>query len=96
MPARPRSFALDSLIRAMRFFYLLWGGMLLTTLSLYDRLRVPPFTWSWPRAARLLTSSWGRGLALGLGLVMAIAALIEVWQLVDRLLVMATRDSEHD
>lgn len=96
MPARPRSFAVDSLIRAARFFYLLWGGMLLTTLSLYDRLRLPPFAWSWPRAARFLTSSWGRGIALGLGLVMALAALIEVWQLVDRLLVMATRDSEHD
>ncbi len=96
MPARPRSFALDSLIRAARFFYLLWGGMLLTTLSLYDRLRLPPFAWSWPRAARFLTASWGRGIALGLGLVMALAALIEVWQLVDRLLVMATRDSEHD
>jgi hypothetical protein len=96
MPARPPSFALDSLIRGVRFFYLLWGGMLLTTLSLYDRLRVPPFLWSWPGAARILTSSWGRGIALGLGLVMALAALVEIWQLVDRLLVMATRDSEHD
>jgi hypothetical protein len=96
MTARPRSFALDSLIRGARFFYLLWGGMLLTTLALYDRLRVPPGLWSWPSVARFLTSSWGRGIALGLGLVMALAALVEIWQLVDRLLVMATRDSEHD
>jgi hypothetical protein len=96
MSPRPRSFLLDSLIRGARFFYLLWGGMLLTTLALYDRLRVPPFLWSWPRAARFLTSSWGRGIALGLGLVMALAALAEIWQLVDRLLVVATRDSEHD
>ncbi len=96
MPPRPRSFLLDTLIRGVRFFYLLWGGMLLTTLSLYDRLKLPTFFWTWPRAARFLTSSWGRGIALGLGLVMAIAALVEVWHLVDRLLVMATRDSEHD
>ncbi|MBK8726986.1 MAG: hypothetical protein IPL96_13330 [Holophagaceae bacterium] len=96
MPPRPRPFLLDTLIRGVRFFYLLWGGMLLTTLSLYDRLKLPPFLWSWPKAARFLTSSWGRGIALGLGLVMAIAALVEIWHLVDRLLVMATRDSEHD
>jgi hypothetical protein len=30
---------------------------------------------------------WGRAVALGLGLVMCLAALLEVWELVDRLLV---------
>lgn len=36
---------------------------------------------------------WGRGVALGLGLAMATAALVEIWELVDRLL---TRFFEHE
>jgi hypothetical protein len=82
--------------RGLRFFYLLWGGMLLTTLSLYNRLRVPARLWEKPEVARFLVGPWGRGMALGLGLVMAIAALIEVWELVDRLLVRFMSDSERE
>lgn len=88
MPSqRPTPFLLDVLISSTRFFYLLWGGMLLTTLSLYNRLRPPAFLWKWPDVARFFLGSWGRGFCLGLGLVMAIAALLEVWTLVDKLLV---------
>ena len=39
---RPRPFAWDILFRALRFFYLLWGGMLLSTLAFYGRLKLPP------------------------------------------------------
>jgi len=37
---------------------------------------------------------WGRALALGAGLVMCLAALLEVWELVDRLLVRFMGESE--
>ena len=90
-----RSFLWDTLIRGGRFFYLLWGGMLLTTLSLYNRLRLPSVVWEAPSVARCLTGPWGRGVALGLGLAMALAALVEVWELVDGLLVHVMRDDEH-
>jgi len=38
----------------------------------------------------------GRGLMLGIGLAMAIAALIEVWELVDRILVRFLHDHERE
>ena len=93
--SRPRPFAWDVLFRALRFFYLLWGGMLLSTLAFYGRLKLPPALWRWPDLCRALTGSWGRALALGLGLVMCLAALLEVWELVDRLLVRFMGESEH-
>ena len=77
---------LDLLGRSARFLYLLWGGMFLLSMSLYGRLRLPGFLWHWPGTAHFLLGPWGRGLALGLGLVMATAALVEIWELVDRLL----------
>lgn len=95
MPAhRPRPFAWDILHRALRFFYLLWGGMLLSTLAFYGRLKLPAFFWQWPGACRALMGPWGRALALGVGLVMCLAALLEVWELVDRLLVRFMGESE--
>ena len=36
-----------------------------------------------------------RGVLLGLALVMALAALVEVWELVDRLLARAMHDGDH-
>ena len=90
----PRSFAWDVLVRALRFFYLLWGGMLLSTLAFYGRLRVPAALWQWPDLCRVLVGPWGRSLALGLGLAMCLAALLEVWELVDRLLVRFMGESE--
>jgi hypothetical protein len=92
---RPRSFAWDILLRALRFFYLLWGGMLLSTLAFYGRLKLPPLFWHWPGFCRALMGPWGRALALGFGLVMCLAALLEVWELVDRLLVRFMGESDH-
>ncbi len=96
MTASARPFGLVVLVRTARFFYLLWGGMLLSSLVLANRLRVPEGLWSWPWAANALLSPWGRGVLLGLGLVMATAALIEIWELVDLLLVRFLHDHEHD
>jgi hypothetical protein len=96
MPApRPRPFGWDLLVRAVRFFYLLWGGMLLSTLAFYGRLRLPAAFWHWPGLCRVVVGPWGRALALGLGLVMCLAALAEVWELVDRLLVRVMGDADH-
>ena len=77
---------LDLLARSARFLYLLWGGMFLLSMSLYGRLRLPGILWRWPELVRFLLGPWGRGIALGLGLVMATSALVEIWELVDRLL----------
>ena len=92
MPERPRQ-VLDLLARSARFLYLLWGGMFLLSMSLFGRLRLPGFLWRWPGAVHFLLGPWGRGLALGLGLAMSTAALVEIWELVDRLL---TRFFEHE
>lgn len=91
---RPRSFGWDLLFRAVRFFYLLWGGMLLSTLAFYGRLRLPAVAWHWPDLCRAVLGPWGRAAALGLGLVMCLAALVEVWELVDRLLVRLMGDAD--
>lgn len=96
MALRPRSFAWDVLFRALRFLYLLWGGMLLASAAATNRVRLPDFVWTWPRLARFFGSSWGRGLLFGIALVMAIAALLEVWELVDRLLVRFLHAYERD
>ena len=93
---RPYSPLLDSLGRSLRFFYLLWGGMLLATLAAFNRVRLPAFIWAFPRVARFFFTPLGRGLMLGVGLAMAIAALLEVWELVDRLLVRFLHEHERD
>jgi hypothetical protein len=92
--SRPRPFTWDVLFRVLRFFYLLWGGMLLSTLSFYGRLKLPAVFWHWPEFCRTLMGPWGRAWALGLGLVMCLAALLEAWELVDRLLVRFMGESE--
>ena len=92
--SRPRSFTWDILFRALRFFYLLWGGMLLSTLAFYGRLKLPTPFWHWPELCRSLMGPWGRALAMGFGLVMCLAALLEAWELVDRLLVRFMGESE--
>ncbi len=94
---RPRSFLQDVLTRALRFLYLLWGGMLLGTLAVYNRIHLPDFAWNWPETARVLKGPWGRGVALGIAMAMLLGALIEIWELVDHLLVrfMHDHDAEH-
>ena len=92
---RTRPFAWDVLYRALRFFYLLWGGMLLSTLAFYGRLKLPTAFWHWPDLCRVIMGPWGRAMALSFGLVMCLAALLEVWELVDRLLVRFMGEAEH-
>ena len=94
-PVRPRPFFWDSLLRGLRFCYLMWGGMLLGSLGLYSRYRLPDVIWSWPDLARFLLGPWVRGLMLGIGLAMVVGALLEVWELVDRLLVRFLHESDH-
>lgn len=94
--SRPRSPLLDTLIRSLRFFYLLWGGMLLGTLAAYNRIRLPGFLWTWPRLAGFFFTPLGRGLLLGIAIAMSITALIEVWELVDRILVRFLHESDKD
>ena len=91
---RPRPFTRDVLLRTLRFFYLLWGGMLLSTLAIYGRLKLPVLFWQWPALCRGLMGPWGRAVALGLGLVMCVAALLEIWELVDHLLVRFMGESD--
>jgi hypothetical protein len=94
---RPYSFIEDVLFRSVRFLYLLWGGMLLGTLALFNRVHLPDVLWNWPEAARFLTGPWSRGVCLGLALAMLLGALQEAWELVDHLLVrvMHRHDVEH-
>lgn len=96
-PPQPYSFLRDLLSRSLRFLYLLWGGMLLGTLALLNRVRLPEFLWNWPDVARWLSGPWGRGIFLGLSVAMLLGALLEAWELVDRLLVrfMHRHDVEH-
>ena len=94
-PVRPRPFLWDCLLRGLRFCYLMWGGMLLGSLALYSRYRLPEFLWNWPEVARFLMGPWGRGVLLGFGLAMALGALLEIWELVDRLLARFLHESDH-
>ena len=87
---------LDSLTRSGRFFYLLWGGMLLGTLAVFNHVRLPAFVWHWPKVAGFFFTPLGRGLLLGIGLAMSLAALVEVWELVDRILVRFLHDHERE
>jgi hypothetical protein len=86
-PPRPYSFLEDVLTRSTRFLYLLWGGMLLGTLALFNRVLLPDILWNWSGLARFLTGPWGRGFFLGLAAAMLLGALQEAWELVDHLLV---------
>ena len=95
MPKPPRSFVWDLIWRFLRFIYLLWGGMLLGSTAVLGNTRIPSALWQWPWFCRFLLGPWGRGLALGLGLVMALAALLEIWELVDRLLGHFFTDTDH-
>jgi len=86
----------DALRRGLRFLYLLWGGMLLGTLAAGNRIRLPDQAWRWPKAASFTFTPWGRGLLLGIALTMSVAALVEIWELVDRLLMRFMHDADGD
>ena len=87
---------MGNLIKGLRFFYLLWGGMLLGTLELNNRIRLPAVLWHWTWLARFFFTVWGRGLLLGIAAAMSLAALAEVWELVDRILSRFVHDPERD
>jgi hypothetical protein len=57
-------------------------------------MRFPSWVWGWSDFALWLTRPMGRGLIFGIGLAMALAALREVWELVDLLLAGFTRPKE--
>jgi len=85
-----------TLTRGLRFVYLLWGGLLLGTLALNNRIRLPDLLWHWSRLARFFFTPWGRGLLLGIATAMSLAALVEVWELVDRILARFLHDPERE
>ncbi|MCL1908573.1 MAG: hypothetical protein FWG12_04300 [Holophagaceae bacterium] len=68
--------------------------MLLMRLASTGQVRFPFWIWEWPKIASKLTSPVGRGFMLGLGLVMALAALKEIWELVDIILIKFLHDRE--
>ena len=63
---------MGTLIKGARFFYLLWGGLLLGSLALTNRVRLPDLLWHWAWLARFCNAPWGRGLLLGIGAAMAL------------------------
>jgi hypothetical protein len=85
-----------NLTRGLRFFYLLWGGMLLGTLAVNNRIRLPGLVWRWAGLAEFFYTPVGRGLLLGVAAAMSLAALAEVWELVDRILARFFHDPERD
>jgi len=87
---------MTTLVRGLRFFYLLWGALLLGTLTVNNRFRLPDLLWHWAPVARFLYSPLGRGLLLGTAAAMCLAALAEIWELVDRLLARFFHDAEGD
>jgi hypothetical protein len=88
--------SMGTLIRGLRFFYLLWGGMLLGTLALNNRIRLPELMWHWTWLGQFFFTPWGRGLLLGVAAAMSLAALAEVWELVDGMLARFFHDSERE
>jgi len=91
---KARTPARSLLWRAGRFLYLLWGGMILMRLASMGQMRFPAWIWDWPKLASKLTGPIGKGLLFGLGLAMALAALKEIWELVDLVLLKVLRDGE--
>lgn len=83
-------------IRTLRFFYLLWGGMLLISNAWAPILRAPDFIWEYPKIQHFLNQNEGRAILFGLGLTMALAALFEVWELIDRILVRFLHEQEKE
>jgi hypothetical protein len=87
---------MTTLLRGLRFFYLFWGAMLLGTLALNNRMQLPEALWRWTWLARFLYTPWGRGLVLGVAVAMCVGALLDVWELVDRVLTRFFHDSERE
>lgn len=63
-------------------------------LATVGQMRFPAWIWEWPKIASKMAGPTGKGLLLGLGLAMALAALREVWELVDLILMRIMHDEE--
>lgn len=87
---------MTTLLRGLRFFYLSWGALLLGTLAVNNRIHLPQTLWQWSWLARFFYTPLGRGLVLGVAVTMCVAALLEVWELVDRVLVRFFHDPERE
>jgi len=70
--------------------------MLVGNLALHNTLYFPDVLYRVPALVRFLTQPLGRGLLLGVAFTMALAALFEMWELVDRLLVRLMGEHERD
>jgi hypothetical protein len=70
--------------------------MLLMRLAVIGQMRFPAWVWDWPKVTSQITGPIGRGLMLGLGLVMALAALREMWELVDMVFHLILNERERE
>jgi hypothetical protein len=85
---------METIIKIIRFFYLLWGGLLLGTLAINNRIQLPVFWGHWTWLLRFLFISWGRGLLLGIAIAMFLAAMVEVWELIGQFLKYFSQNKE--
>jgi hypothetical protein len=70
--------------------------MLLMRNTSFGRLQFPVWVWERPGLAIWLAGPFGKGLLFGVGLAMAIAAMKEVWELVDLVLLRMAISREGD
>lgn len=76
------------IIRSLRFLYLLWGSILIGTIIINNRVQLPKFTGRWGLIIQFLfTPPWGQGFLTGITIAMSIAAVVEMWELVGKLLI---------
>lgn len=68
--------------------------MLLVSLIITHRLKVPDFIWDWPAAVGFLSTLLGKALIFGVGITMTVAALFEAWELVDHLLIQLLHEQD--
>ena len=87
---------MTTLLRGLRFFYLLWGSLLLGTLAVNNRIQLPEALWRWTWLARFFYTPLGRGLVLGVAVAMCAAALMDVWELVDQVLTRCFHETERE
>lgn len=87
---------MQTLVKWLRFFYLLWGGILIGTLAINNRIQLPEFMGRWIWLLRFMFMPLGRSFLLGIAVVMSISAIIEIWELIGQLLVTFSRDKQGD
>ena len=87
-------FLLELVVKLLRFIYLAWGGITLVMLVLFSppHLEVASFIMQTP-LRYLFDSLWGNGVLLGLGVLLCIAAFMELWELISLVLISVSRGS---